>query len=175
MLPAATPRRPPTARRTCMKVVILMTDGAFNTAYCKGVIAQMDPSGSLTGSGSVFEPHQLQCAATAQDPFAQAAGALHGNMKAAPNNVIVYSVGFERGFRTPRPQANARQQLRHRRRPTSTSRPTTAPRCSVAFQADRLRPQPAQDLALAEIGISGDASRELDLAQALLEEFVGGD
>lgn len=73
-----------------LKVVILMTDGAFNTAYCKGVIAKD------AGSGSGSTSNHINCNATNGNAFAQAAS-LCANMKAAPNNVIVYSVGFDVG------------------------------------------------------------------------------
>lgn len=71
-----------------LKVVILMTDGAFNSPYCKGVIAKD------AGSGSGSASDHINCNATNGDPFAQAA-TLCTNMKA--KGVIVYTVGFNVG------------------------------------------------------------------------------
>ena len=71
-----------------LKVVILMTDGAFNTTYCKGVIA------GDSGSGSGTTSNHINCNSPNGDAFAQA-NALCAHMKAAPNNVIVYAVGFD--------------------------------------------------------------------------------
>ncbi len=66
-----------------VKVVVLMTDGAFNTAYCKGVIAA-----NSTDSGN---SDQINCNATNGTAFAQAAS-LCANMKA--QKVVLYTVGF---------------------------------------------------------------------------------
>lgn len=71
-----------------VKVVILMTDGAFNSPYCKGVIAS--DAGPSSGSAS----DHINCTATNGDPFAQAAQ-LCTNMKR--RNVVVYTVGFNVG------------------------------------------------------------------------------
>lgn len=73
-----------------IKAVILMTDGAFNTAYCKGVISKD------SGSGSGSDSNHINCNAPNGDAFAQAA-AICANMKASPNNVVVYTVGFDVG------------------------------------------------------------------------------
>lgn len=69
-----------------LKVVVLMTDGAFNTTYCKGVISK--DSGSGSGSSS----DHINCNAPNGGAFAQAQ-ALCANMKAA--GVIIYTVGFD--------------------------------------------------------------------------------
>lgn len=69
-----------------LKVVVLMTDGAFNTAYCRGVVAR--DSGSGSGSAS----DHINCNAPNGGAFAQAR-ALCDNMKAA--GVIIYTVGFD--------------------------------------------------------------------------------
>ncbi|WP_374577990.1 pilus assembly protein TadG-related protein [Phenylobacterium sp.] len=71
-----------------LKVVILMTDGAFNSPYCKGVIAKD------AGSGSGSSSDHINCNATNGDPFDQAE-TLCTNMKA--KGVIVYTVGFNVG------------------------------------------------------------------------------
>jgi Flp pilus assembly protein TadG len=71
-----------------LKVVILMTDGAFNTSYCHGVIA------GDSGAGSGTTSNHINCNSPNGDAFAQAQ-ALCTHMKAAPNNVIVYTVGFD--------------------------------------------------------------------------------
>lgn len=71
-----------------LKVVVLMTDGAFNSPYCKGVIAKD------AGSGSGDAADHIGCNATNGDPFAQA-NQLCTNMRA--KGVIVYTVGFNVG------------------------------------------------------------------------------
>lgn len=73
-----------------MKFVILMTDGAFNTPYCKGVIA------SDAGSGSGSSGDHINCAATNGDPFTQSR-ALCNAIKASANDITVYTVGFDVG------------------------------------------------------------------------------
>jgi Flp pilus assembly protein TadG len=75
------------------KVVILMTDGAFNTGYCKGVIAK----DSGTGSGNDYD--HINCNATNGDAFTQAQ-TLCTNMKNLPHPVIIYTVGFNVGSST---------------------------------------------------------------------------
>ena len=74
--------------RQLLKVVILMTDGAFNSPYCKGVTASDAGSGAPTGS------NRINCPATNGDPFAQAEK-LCKNMK--DKKVVVYTVGFNVG------------------------------------------------------------------------------
>lgn len=71
-----------------LKVVVLMTDGAFNTTYCNGVISK--DSGSGSGSSS----DHINCNAPNGNAFSQAQ-TLCANMKAA--GVIVYTVGFDVG------------------------------------------------------------------------------
>lgn len=71
-----------------LKVVILMTDGAFNTAYCNGVIAK--DSGSGSGSAS----KHINCNATNGSAFSQAQS-LCSAMKA--QGIIIYTVGFDVG------------------------------------------------------------------------------
>ncbi len=68
-----------------LKAVVIMTDGAFNTPYCSGVISRQASSGS--GSNSA----KIDCDATNGDPFTQSE-ALCDAMKA--QGVIVYTVGF---------------------------------------------------------------------------------
>ncbi len=69
-----------------LKVVVLMTDGAFNTTYCKGVISQD------SGSGSGSSADHINCNAPNGNAFSQAR-ALCDNMKA--QGVIIYTVGFD--------------------------------------------------------------------------------
>jgi Flp pilus assembly protein TadG len=71
-----------------IKAVVLMTDGAFNTAYCKGVIAQ-DSGQPGSGLGS----NHINCNATNGNAFTQAQ-TLCNNMKNLPNPIIIYTVGF---------------------------------------------------------------------------------
>lgn len=68
-----------------LKVVVLMTDGEFNTTYCKGVISKDATSGS--GSSS----DKINCNAPNGGAFAQAE-ALCDAMKA--QGVVIYTVGF---------------------------------------------------------------------------------
>lgn len=68
-----------------MKVVVLMTDGEYNSAYCKGVIS----ADSTNGSGSADD--HINCNAPNGHSFTQST-ALCTAMKAA--GVIVYTVGF---------------------------------------------------------------------------------
>jgi Flp pilus assembly protein TadG len=71
-----------------IKALVLMTDGEYNSVYCKGVIAQ----DSLSGSGSASD--HINCNGTnGADPYAQAQS-LCTAMKAAPNNVVIYTVGL---------------------------------------------------------------------------------
>lgn len=69
-----------------IKVVVLMTDGAFNTTYCRGVISQD------SGSGSGSSGDHINCNAPNGGAFSQAQ-ALCNNMKA--QGVIIYTVGFD--------------------------------------------------------------------------------
>ncbi|MDP3854481.1 TadE/TadG family type IV pilus assembly protein [Phenylobacterium sp.] len=69
-----------------LKVVILMTDGEFNTAYCKGVV-----SNNYSGTSN---DNEINCNATNGSPFTQAK-TLCTNMK--EKGVIVYTVGFALG------------------------------------------------------------------------------
>jgi hypothetical protein len=69
------------------KVVVLMTDGAFNTFYCNGVVSQ----DSTSGSGSSND--HINCNGPVGTAFAQAQ-ALCDAMKASGKDVIVYTVGF---------------------------------------------------------------------------------
>lgn len=71
--------------RELLKVVVLMTDGAFNTPYCKGGVAKN------AGSGSGGNDIKINCNATNGDPFTQAAQ-LCTAMQA--KGIIIYTVGF---------------------------------------------------------------------------------
>jgi len=68
-----------------LKAVVIMTDGAFNTPYCDGVISRQ------AGPGSGSSSAKIDCDATNGDPFAQSR-ALCTAMKA--QGVVVYTVGF---------------------------------------------------------------------------------
>ncbi|MDP1630693.1 MAG: pilus assembly protein [Caulobacter sp.] len=85
--PAAS-RPAPYGTEKLLKVMVLMTDGDFNTTYCNGVISKD------AGSGSGSSNDKINCNATNGDAFAQAK-TLCTNMKAA--GVIVYTVGFDVG------------------------------------------------------------------------------
>lgn len=69
-----------------LKVVILMTDGEFNTQYCKGVVSK-DSSGNNSSE-------EINCNATNGSAFSQAKK-LCANMK--EKGVIIYTVGFALG------------------------------------------------------------------------------
>ena len=84
-----------------IKAMILMTDGDFNTTYCKGVISGVT---SATDGSSGSQTYHSACGSPNGNAFAQAQ-ALCDAMKAAPNNVVVYTVGFLHG--APQPQAQA--------------------------------------------------------------------
>jgi Flp pilus assembly protein TadG len=73
-----------------LKVVILMTDGAFNTAYCNGVISYQS---SYTDNSSGLTTDHSDCASPNSDAFTQAQ-TLCANMKALPHPIIIYTVGF---------------------------------------------------------------------------------
>jgi Flp pilus assembly protein TadG len=83
-------RPAPYKSKDLLKFVILMTDGAFNTPYCKGVIA------SDAGSGSGSSSDHINCAATNGAPFVQSR-ALCDAIKATTTGVVVYTVGFDVG------------------------------------------------------------------------------
>jgi hypothetical protein len=76
------------------KVVILMTDGAFNTVYCNGVVATNSTSGSPGNS------ERIDCPSPNGNIFDQAK-AICDAMKTPPADgaspVIVYTVGFDIG------------------------------------------------------------------------------
>lgn len=67
------------------KIVVLMTDGAFNSPYCNGVIA----SNAISGSGSAAD--HINCNATNGSSASQTI-AICNAMKA--RGVVVYTVGF---------------------------------------------------------------------------------
>ena len=111
-----------------LKVVILMTDGAFNTAYCKGVIS--NPSSATDGSSGGATEHAA-CASPNGNSFVQAQS-LCTAMKAAPNNVIIYTVGFLHGGADPAAAsilANCATDAQH------AYLPTTGADLQVTFQA----------------------------------------
>jgi hypothetical protein len=69
-----------------MKIMVLMTDGAYNTSYCNGVISQ------LSGSGSGSTSNHINCNSANGDAPTQAL-ALCTAMKA--QGVTIYTVGFD--------------------------------------------------------------------------------
>ncbi|HZZ68924.1 MAG TPA: pilus assembly protein [Phenylobacterium sp.] len=73
-----------------IKAVILMTDGDFNTTYCNGVISGI--TSATDGSAGSLTYHS-NCGSPNGDSFTQAQN-LCNAMKAAPNNIVIYSVGF---------------------------------------------------------------------------------
>lgn len=69
-----------------MKIAVMMTDGAFNTSYCNGVISQ------TSGSGSGSTGNHINCNSANGDSPTQAL-ALCSAMKA--QGITVYTVGFD--------------------------------------------------------------------------------
>jgi Flp pilus assembly protein TadG len=77
------------AETDTLKVVVLMTDGALNTAYCKGVV-----SDDSTPQYPSMRTDHINCNATNGDTFTQAKN-LCDKMQAA--KVVIYTVGFDIG------------------------------------------------------------------------------
>ncbi len=77
--------------RDLMKVVILMTDGAFNMTYCNSVVARNIGSGTTIG-----DDERINCDATNGSSFDQAAE-LCDSIKASANDITLYTVGFTVG------------------------------------------------------------------------------
>jgi Flp pilus assembly protein TadG len=71
-----------------VKVVVLMTDGDFNTGHCKGVTSNDYAYSSVSTSD------RINCNTTNGAPFDQAK-AICDNMKANDKKIIVYTVGFQ--------------------------------------------------------------------------------
>jgi hypothetical protein len=69
-----------------LKIAVLMTDGAFNTSYCNGVISQ------TSGSGSGSTGNHINCNSANGDSPTQALAVCNA-MKA--QGVVVYTVGFD--------------------------------------------------------------------------------
>jgi Flp pilus assembly protein TadG len=70
-----------------LKVMVLMTDGSFNSVYCNGVIS----ADSTTGSGSNAD--HINCNAQNGNPFQQTKD-LCDAMKSG-TGILVYTVGFD--------------------------------------------------------------------------------
>ena len=120
-----------------LKVVILMTDGAFNTAYCKGVIS--GPSSDSSGGAGSNADH-INCASPNGNAFTQAQ-TLCNAMKAAPNNIIIYTVGFLHGGADPQATAilnNCATDAQHVYFPTDGTSLQVAFK-SIAADLNRLR------------------------------------
>ena len=90
IFPADNRPDPYSTDNSLLKVVIIMTDGEFNTPYCNGVVA-----GAVSGSGSTTQ--HINCAPTNGNPFAQSVTMCNA-MKA--RNIIIYTVGFDIGSGT---------------------------------------------------------------------------
>jgi Flp pilus assembly protein TadG len=76
------------SKKDLLKVVVLMTDGEYNSAYCKGVISQ----DSTNGSGDAND--HINCDAPNGGAFAQAMALCDAMKLPANGQVIVYTVGF---------------------------------------------------------------------------------
>lgn len=66
-----------------LKIVVMMTDGAFNTGYCNGVVSA---DSSSTGSSD-----RINCVATNGAPFSQARQTCAAMKQ---QGIIIYTVGF---------------------------------------------------------------------------------
>ena len=111
-----------------IKAMVLMTDGAFNTTYCNGVIA--GPTSSTDGTSGAGTEHTA-CGSPNGNSFTQAQN-LCNAMKAAPNNVVIYTVAFLHGGADPQAQAilaNCATDAKH------AYVPTDGTSLQVAFQA----------------------------------------
>ncbi len=85
----------PAVNRNLIKVVVLMTDGAFNTGFCNGVISR--------NYGVLGNSDSINCDATNGNPFTQAtslcdaikngADGVRGNA----DDIILYTVAFDVG------------------------------------------------------------------------------
>lgn len=75
-------------KKDLLKVVVLMTDGEYNSAYCNGVISK----DSTSGSGG--DDTHINCNATNGGAFAQATALCDAMKSPANGEVIVYTVGF---------------------------------------------------------------------------------
>jgi len=120
-----------------IKAVILMTDGAFNTAYCKGAVSQL--SSATDGSAGASNTH-TNCASPNGDAFSQAQ-TLCTAMKGHPNNIVIYTVGFLHGGNDPQAAAilsNCATDAQHYYLPT-TGGSLQAAFQSIAADLNRLR------------------------------------
>lgn len=68
-----------------LKAVVIMTDGEFNSPYCKGVISKD------AGSGSGSNAYKINCSPDNADPFTQSR-ATCAAMKA--RNIVIFTVGL---------------------------------------------------------------------------------
>jgi Flp pilus assembly protein TadG len=84
--PSAANHAAPYGADDLLKVVVMMTDGEFNTPYCNGVIAQN------AGAGSGDTNWHIRCDAQNGSPFQQAVD-LCNAMKA--RDIIIYTVGLD--------------------------------------------------------------------------------
>ncbi|MBS0363126.1 MAG: pilus assembly protein TadG, partial [Proteobacteria bacterium] len=120
-----------------IKAVIIMTDGAFNTVYCKGVISGVN---SATDGSAGSQKYHSNCASPNGDSFTQAQ-TLCNNMKAPPYNVVVYTVAFLHGGADPQAQAilaNCATDAAHAYVPSTGASLTTAFQ-SIAADLNKLR------------------------------------
>lgn len=74
-----------------LRAVVLMTDGAFNTSYCNGVISQ------ISGSGSGVEETKINCNPPNGDGSFEQATKLCAAMKVADPPIRIYTVAFDVG------------------------------------------------------------------------------
>ena len=118
-----------------IKAVVLMTDGAFNTTYCKGVIS--GPSSASDGSAGAATD-MAACASPNSDSFTQAQN-LCNAMKA--DNIVIYTVAFLHGGADPQAQAilaNCATDAAHAYVPTDGTSLTVAFQ-SIAADLNKLR------------------------------------
>jgi hypothetical protein len=81
-------RPAPYGTKDLLKVVVLMTDGEYNSAYCNGVISKDSTSGS--GDSSTH----INCNAPNGGAYDQAMALCSAMKSPANGQVIIYTVGF---------------------------------------------------------------------------------
>ncbi len=84
--PATSQRPRPYTEPNLLKIAVLMTDGEYNSSYCRGVISQS----STDGSGSITD--QINCNAPNGSSYTQAASYCAAMKRAG---ILIYTVGFQ--------------------------------------------------------------------------------
>lgn len=80
----------PADEKNVIRAVVIMTDGAFNTSYCNGVISR------IAGNGSGGNSDKINCDSPNGNAFTQGQ-ALCDEMNKPGNGIRVYTVAFDVG------------------------------------------------------------------------------